>query len=91
MFLQLIWLFCYNHRPNYPHSLLCLIIPGIPRLYLQKFMLKLIYRKIGFKAPSFYDNFELISVPICYSNDSGKVINHLKNLVVERQALNLDN
>ncbi|MEH1909449.1 MAG: hypothetical protein V7L05_14140 [Nostoc sp.] len=30
--------------------------------------------------------FQLISVPIYYTNDSGKVINHLKNLAVERQS-----
>jgi hypothetical protein len=35
------------------------------------------YRKIGFKAPLFYDGFQLISVLIRYTNDSGKVINHL--------------
>jgi adenylate kinase len=54
--------------------------PTDPRSYLS------VYRKIGFKAPSFYDGFELISVPIYYTNDSGKVINHLKNLAVERQS-----
>ncbi|MBD2603273.1 hypothetical protein H6G81_01715 [Scytonema hofmannii FACHB-248] len=45
-----------------------------------------IYRKNGFKAPSLYDGFQLISVPIHYTNNSGKVINHLKNLAVERQS-----
>jgi hypothetical protein len=30
--------------------------------------------------------FQLISVPIYYTSNSGKVVNHLKNLAVERQS-----